>query len=340
MVEINQPWRIAVSPFYIAILTDEDGLVLASRSGHVIKKLPGCKNCSCAAFYPTNLNMLALGFKNGKVRLWDVQNHRQISEFQGHPSFLTSACFAPDGRLFLSSLQYVALILTLDDTFHVASQVVLKGHQLWVTGIHYVASLNQCITCSVDCSIKAWDCQTGACLRTVNQHSDYIKALALHPSGQHFASGSTDQSVIVWACETFEVLLRINFANPISSLVFGDGDLLYVGVDDQGVMSCNTVTGAIGPVVIPAVGGTTDLVLCMLLLVRGRYFTNLMFACVCCSAFTQPLDFLGTCAVAVVCPIQRTHGCGCTVEGLQAESAHVPAARACGSHSAMYMPVL
>jgi hypothetical protein len=76
-------------------------------------------------------------------------------------------------------------------------------------------------------------------------------SLAMHQNGLYFASGSYDRSVVIWSCETFEVLHHIPFPSMVTSLVFGEGDTLYVGVQGQGVMSCNALTGEIGSVIIP-----------------------------------------------------------------------------------------
>jgi hypothetical protein len=73
----------------------------------------------------------------------------------------------------------------------------------------------------------------------------------LHPCHHAFASGSWDQTVIIWSSKTFEVLHRIVFPNWILAVAFGESDTLYVSVRLHGVTSCNARTGTIGHIVIP-----------------------------------------------------------------------------------------
>ncbi len=133
--------------------------------------------------------------------------------------------------------------------------VKLKRHTNWVQDIIPFLSSNQCVTCSYDQTIKVWDCETGACLRTLMEHTKWVTSLAMHPNGLYFASGSHDRSVIIWSSETFGVLHRMQIPSLVHSLVFGENDTLYVGVYNQGVMPCNSLTGEVGPVIIP---GTDD----------------------------------------------------------------------------------
>jgi WD40 repeat protein len=109
-------------------------------------------------------------------------------------------------------------------------------------------------------TIKVWDCETGVCLRTLSENAASVASLAIHPNGQYFASGSF-RMVRVWSSETFEVLHSISFPKWIDSLVFDESDTLYVGVYGQEVVSCNVLTGEVGPVVTPATESIRGLVL-------------------------------------------------------------------------------
>jgi WD40 repeat protein len=86
-----------------------------------------------------------------------------------------------------------------------------------------------------------------------------VRCLASHTNGQYFASGSLDELVITWSSETFEVLHRTRFPNPVESLVFGPSDVLYAGVYDKGVISCHALEGRLGYANIRASGHITGL---------------------------------------------------------------------------------
>ncbi len=261
VIEIERPWRCASSQHFVAITALKHGLHLFSTTGVLVHIVPDSTDAFCVAFHPCNTNILAIGYGDGTVRMWDVSTQTYFCEFKEHIIQITNVRFAPDGRLFLSSWDKTASVVALGDQFQIVSSVKLEGHTGWVIDIIPLRSSNQCVTCSGDSTIKVWDCGTGVCLRTLTQHASAVISLAMHVNGQHFASGSFDRSVIIWSSETFEVLRRISLPKMVHSLEFDENDTLYCGVYEHGVMSCNALTGEVGPVVIPATGSIRGLAL-------------------------------------------------------------------------------
>jgi WD40 repeat protein len=259
VIKISHPWKSSASQHLLAIVTHEDGLHLFSTDGELVHIVPDSTKARCVAFHPRNTNILAIGYGDGTVRMWDVTMRLDVSSFQEHTHGITNIRFAPDCRLFLSSHDHAASIVTLDDLFQIVSSVKLKGHTDSVTDALLLPDSNQCVTCSHDETIKVWDHETGACLRTLTEHTDGVVSLAAHANGQHFASGSQDQTVIIWSSETSKVLHRIPFPNWAQSLLPGENDTLYVGVSGRGVVSCNALTGAVGPVIMPGTGTISSL---------------------------------------------------------------------------------
>ncbi len=251
VIEIERPWRCASSQHFVAITTLQHGLHLFTPDGVLVHIVPDSTKSRCAAFHPRNTNILATGFEDGSVHVWDVSTRAYVSSFQKDTSGIINIRFAPDYRLFLCSWDSAASIVALDALFQIISSVKLEAHTGWVNDILPLPSFNQCVTCSSDETIKVWDCETGACIRTLAVHTDWVTVLVMHPTGQRFGSGSRDSLVIIWSCETFEVLYGIAFPSSVESLVFGEGDIMYVGMRNDGVLSCNTHTGGVGPVIIP-----------------------------------------------------------------------------------------
>ncbi len=253
VIEIESPWTCASSQSVLAVTTVENGLHLFSTQDSLVHIVPDSMDASCVAFHPRNTNILAIGYGDGTVCFWDMSSQTHVSEFTHHSRRITNIRLAHDGRLFLSSIDNTASIVTLDDQFQFVSSVKFKGHTNWVFDIMPLYFRNQCVTCSEDMTLKVWDCETGACLRTLSEHTDSVISLAIHSNRKHFASGSHDGAVIIWSCETFEVLRSIfTFPSGVQSIALGENDILYVGVYGHGVLSCNSLTGEVGPVIIPA----------------------------------------------------------------------------------------
>ncbi len=51
---------------------------------------------------------------------------------------------------------------------------------------------------SGDKTIKVWDVSTGACLRTLQGHTDYVFSVCVSPDGSKIVSGSGDKTIKVW----------------------------------------------------------------------------------------------------------------------------------------------
>jgi WD40 repeat protein len=261
-IEIKWPLRCVSSHYRIAITTYADGLHLFSTDGVLVHIVPDSNKSRCAAFHPRNSNILAIGHTDGTMRIWDVCTEAYVSSFKVHAYGISNIRFSPDCQLFLFSADKTALIITFDAQYQISSSVKLEGHTDWIGDILPLVSSNQwCVTCSYDRTIKVWDCETGACLRTLTVHTNDVVTLALRPNGQRFASGSRDRSVIIWSCETLEVLRCIPFPSLVPLLAFGESDTLYVGVYEHGVMSCNALTGELGPVIISGTGSISGLIL-------------------------------------------------------------------------------
>ncbi len=251
VIEITRPVKCAASQHLLAITTANDGLHLFSTDGVLVHIVPEATKASCVVFHSHHNNILAIGYNDGAVHFWDVSTQAYVSMFIPHVREITSLRFANDGRLFLSSWDKTASIVTLDDQFQVMSSIKLEGHSNWVFDILPLPSLKQCVTGSLDTTVRVWDCETGACLRTQTEHRGPLNALAMHPNGAYFASGSQDRTVIIWSSKTFEVLRRIEFHFWVQSLALSESDTLYVSVLNHGVVSCDSFTGEIGPVIIP-----------------------------------------------------------------------------------------
>ena len=99
---------------------------------------------------------------------------------------------------------------------------------------------------------------------------------------------------------------------------------------NHGVMSCNIITGEVGPDVIPSTGSVEGLALGMvgLLLV----YTSLTY-CLDQSTCAQALDCHHTRTVVLGSTTQRACNCGDAVEGARTGATDAGAVRACGDHT-------
>ena len=75
---------------------------------------------------------------------------------------------------------------------------ILEGHSDGVTGCALLPGASRLATVSFDCTIKWWDCATGAELASLGQHKKAIEALALDEGTATLATASRDGNVMLW----------------------------------------------------------------------------------------------------------------------------------------------
>jgi WD40 repeat protein len=271
-----------------------------------------------------------MGFENGSLCFWDTSAKRRLSSFEGHIGRINNAHFIADGRLFLSSNDETASIVSLDARFQARIQVKLVGHTNWVNDILPLTSTELCVTCSNDRTLKVWDCLTGACTHTLTQHSGPIRSVACHPTARTFVSGSDDRSVVLWSSETFTVLNRVFFDEKVFCVVFGESNAVYAGVFNRGVISCGAISGSIETyrhswkrIHIWSCAWYAMLPLS----INGGALVHTSLPH---SACTQTLDPVNTFTMSLALTTQRARGCGGTLQDAHAGATDVSAIRARG----------
>ena len=56
----------------------------------------------------------------------------------------------------------------------------------------------QLATGSADRTVRLWDVETGACVKTLEGHGDGVLSVCFSPKGRMVASGSSDRTVRLW----------------------------------------------------------------------------------------------------------------------------------------------
>lgn len=83
-----------------------------------------------------------------------------------------------------------------------------EEHVDWVNDLVLLQGGDRLVSCSSDTTVKVWNARNPAkSLRTLRQHSDYVKALACVPSNR-VASASLDGRVLIWDLTTGSVHMQ------------------------------------------------------------------------------------------------------------------------------------
>ena len=209
------------------------GVTTISSQGNVlntkhIKTLVGHKyTVHCVAFSPDG-KMLASGGEDNTIILWDTatgEHTRTLARptgpfvgptdtFVGHTDTVYSVAFSPDGQTLASGSEDSTIIL-------------------WdmTTGEH----------------IKILARPTGPFVGpadTLAGHTDTVYSVAFSPDGQTLASGSADNTIILWDATTGQYKQTlIGHKRAVYSIAFSpDGQTLASGSWDKTIILWNTTT--------------------------------------------------------------------------------------------------
>lgn len=124
-------------------------------------------------------------------------------------------------------------------------------HVDWVNDVVLIEEYDRLVSCSSDTTLKVWNAaDSRRSLRTLVEHTDYVKALTLVPNG--VASGSLDGRVLVWDLVTGNVKMECGAeaeeGQPRNSSVYCmtgsiDGNTLVTGSTDRTISVWDVRTG-------------------------------------------------------------------------------------------------
>jgi WD40 repeat protein/tRNA A-37 threonylcarbamoyl transferase component Bud32 len=146
------------------------------------------------AFSPDGRTLASGSHKT--IKLWDVQNQRQIATFTEHSNQVYSVAFSPDGRTLASGSQDKTIKL-----WDVQSQrqiATLTGHSGWISSVAFSPDGRTLASGSDDKTIKFWDVQSQQQSATLTGHSHLVRSVAFSPDGRTLASGSDDKTIKLW----------------------------------------------------------------------------------------------------------------------------------------------
>ena len=78
-----------------------------------------------------------------------------------------------------------------------AAHHILRDHRYWVTCLAWSLDDTILLTGSGHI-IKLWNTETGVCIRTLDDHTEFVTALSWLPDGLGFISGGLDRKIIIW----------------------------------------------------------------------------------------------------------------------------------------------
>ncbi len=157
------------------------------------------------AFSPDG-ELLASGSEDNTVILWDAKTSQQLGwPLKGHANSVLGLAFSPDGKTLATASSDSSIVL-----WDIEAARHLAGHTGVVRSVAYSPDGQLIASGSGDRTIRLWDAVTLEAIDTFlsnpsgntnslkSGHTDTIWSIDFSPDGQTIASGSADDTIILW----------------------------------------------------------------------------------------------------------------------------------------------
>ena len=201
------------------------------------------------AFTPDG-ERLATGGVDGKIRLWQVADGKQLLTIQGHQSWILSVSFSPDGQILASGGDFT---ICLWDVASGQCLRTLEGHKNSVFSVSFSPDGQTLASGDEDSTIRLWDVASGQCLKTLEGHSGRVWAISFCPDGQTLASGSNDTTLRLWNVQNGQCvktlqgqvggIRAVSYAPGAGFANSPDGQTIACGGDDAAIRLWNVQDG-------------------------------------------------------------------------------------------------
>lgn len=145
---------------------------------------------------------IALGCKDGLIRVYNSEDYTLIKELQGHTLPITSLQYSPDGQYLISGGRDAQLKIWALPHYELINQVA--AHMFSVYAIAFHPAAPYFATCSQDKSIKLWDSKNFKLYKILSLekntpgHFHSINKLIWSSDGRYLISTGDDRQVMVW----------------------------------------------------------------------------------------------------------------------------------------------
>jgi WD40 repeat protein len=238
----------AIEPPITALTFAADGnaVVASSQSGLHVFSWPELKrqrvleasaaNLDCIAFSPRG-HQLAVGggfpAEEGIVQVFSWPAGDPAAILRGHDDSISAVLWHDASQLLVASLDCG---ITLRELGKRKSLVSFSGHSRGVAAICLLQDGKTLVSAGDDQSVRVWDFKSGEPIRSLNQHTGPVHALALRPDREGLpmvASAAGDRTIRFWQPTIGRMVRYVRLdAEPLNIAWLKDGSRIAAACVD------------------------------------------------------------------------------------------------------------
>mmetsp|Transcript_21599 Transcript_21599/g.30249 ORF Transcript_21599/g.30249 Transcript_21599/m.30249 type:complete len:511 (+) Transcript_21599:187-1719(+) len=189
---------LAIHPVYTVIVSgSEDGTIKVwdHECGEYLRTLKGhTEAVNSLSFSPTGSH-LASSSSDLAIKLWDFSSYACLRTLTGHEHTISSVKFipSPSDSITLPSNDANASDQKSSSAGESTSSSFSTGIDASKAGASFLVSASR------DRSVKIWDVESGYCVKTITDHTDWVRCIAVRESdGQIMATSGHDQLIFLY----------------------------------------------------------------------------------------------------------------------------------------------
>ncbi len=194
-------------------------------------------NLHCLAFAPDR-KRLAIGggapSENGVVEVFSWPEGRSIARYESHNDSVRSVIWQTDNVVLSGSIDREIKLWHLGKAANPAA--TFQGHSRSIDSLCLIENNQTLVSTGSDQSLRVWDVATGSLIRTLNQHTKPVHALARRPIKDGLpmiASGARDRTIRFWQPTIGRMMRYIRLdSEPLDLVWTHDGERVIAACAD------------------------------------------------------------------------------------------------------------
>ncbi len=180
------------------------------------------------AFSPVG-GLLAAGYRDRTVRLWDVAAREEAARLEGHRADVFAVAFSPDGTVLAADSPGEVLLWDVASREPIGTLEVHPRSSIW--DLAFSPDGRLLAGAAFDGTVSVWNVAGRKVYAVLHGHSSPVWSVAFSPDGTLLASGSSDRTIRLWDVASREEIAALEgHRRNVYSVAFSpDGGILASG---------------------------------------------------------------------------------------------------------------